>query len=107
MDEKITFNDMPKVLEQLLSKIDLIARTLKMENPAPEKDGPIDIAKACEILMVSKPTLYRYCSQRKINYYKQEKKLYFLKSDLISFIQGGKKRTATEIKNETIQSVQK
>lgn len=107
MNEKITFNDMPKVLEQLLFKIDLIVKTLKMENHAPEKDCPIDLAKACEILMVSKPTLYRYCSQRKINYYKQEKKLYFLESDLISFIQGGKKRTAIEIKNETILSNKK
>lgn len=101
MEGQITFNDMPRILEQLSKKMDLLVESIKKED-SPEKDSPIDLAKACEILMISKPTLYRYCSQRKINYYKREKKLYFLESDLVSFIQGGKRRTANEIKKEPI-----
>ncbi len=102
MDNQITFNDLPRVLEQLSIKMDLVVNSLQLNKDGPEKDPPIDLARACEILMVSKPTLYRYCSERKIKYYKREKKLYFLESDLMSFIQDGKKRTAREIKNETL-----
>ncbi len=102
MNGQITFNDMPRILEQLSEKMDLLVNSLKKNKDNPEKDSPIDLAKACEILMVSKPTLYRYCSERKINYYKSEKKLYFLERDLISFIEKGRKRTAIEIKNETL-----
>lgn len=102
MDNKITFNDLPEILEQLSNKVDLIVQSLIGIKVEPDKDFPIDLIKACEILMVSKPTLYRYCSDRKIKYYKREKKLYFLERDLISFIQDGKKRTAREIKNEII-----
>lgn len=102
MDNQITFNDLPRVLEQLSIKMDLVVKSLSLNREVPEKDPPIDLVRACEILMVSKPTLYRYCSERKIKYYKREKKLYFLESDLISFIEGGKKRTASEIKSETL-----
>lgn len=101
MDNQITFNDLPQVLAQLSKKVDLIIEFFKNKNDSTEKNPPIDLEKACEILMVSKATVYRYCNKRKINYYKREKKLYFLESELISFIQGGKKRTATEIRNET------
>lgn len=106
MLNKITFDSLPIIVGEMSEKLNLLVDLIQAKEALVEDDAqqPIDLEEACRILMVSKPTLYRYCSSRRIRYYKQAKKLYFLRKDLDEFILSGKKSTKVEIQSNAIPS---
>ncbi len=63
--------------------------------PVPEEFGGVDLA--IEITGLSKATIYSRCSLRTLPHLKKGKKLYFSKSELMRWIESGRRRTRTEI----------
>jgi excisionase family DNA binding protein len=57
----------------------------------------VDISSACQILGLAKPTVYALVSKRSIVSYKRGKKLYFNRSELIQWIQNGRRVSASEL----------
>jgi len=104
MQNKISFDTLPFVVGEMSEKLNFLVDLIKRQGKAAvdESQQPIDIAEACRILMVSKPTLYRYCNSRRIRYYKRAKKLYFLRKDLDEFILSGRKKTVFELQFDVI-----
>ncbi|MEO9871955.1 helix-turn-helix domain-containing protein [Ekhidna sp.] len=85
-------------IETLLSDID--QRIVKLENNQVENDRFMDINEASEFLGDAKATLYGRTSKNEIQFYKRGKKVYFKKSDLVKWIEGGRMRTIDEIKDD-------
>jgi excisionase family DNA binding protein len=55
------------------------------------EESYVEIDEACEILHLSKPSVYRKCSQRKLKFYKSGHKLLFKKIELLDFVEKNKK----------------
>ena len=63
----------------------------------------LDVNEACKFLGIAKPTHYTKCSKQIIPHFKQGKKLYFHKEELIAWLKSGKRKTIADIRAE-IQS---
>jgi len=66
-----------------------------------QQEVPILIDDAAKIINLSKPTIYGLVHKNKIPYRKKGKRLYFLKSELIAWINSGK-RTSKATLNEKV-----
>lgn len=58
----------------------------------------INLDGAMALLDLEKSTIYNLCSQSKLPHYKKSRRLYFKKSELIAWIESGKRKTIHEIK---------
>jgi excisionase family DNA binding protein len=63
---------------------------------------PID--DACVYLQLPKNTLYGYCHNNVIPFYKRGKRSYFLKSDLDIWLASGRKNTVKEMQTEALSN---
>ena len=96
--EEISFNEMPKALAHLISKVENLEQLLKsQQNPASLSDRPMTISQAAEFVNLTVPTLYGFVSKRTIPFSKVGKRLYFSEIELTSWIQSGRKSTRSEM----------
>ncbi|RED42599.1 AlpA family transcriptional regulator [Winogradskyella eximia] len=66
-----------------------------------EQEIPIPIDDATKVVNLTKPTIYGLVHKNKIPYRKKGKRLYFLKSELIAWINSGKRTSKTTL-NEKV-----
>lgn len=76
-----------------------LVETLSQER-LPAEEIPIDIDEAAEILKLAKPTVYTKVSKREIPCIKHGKRLLFYRSELLSYIQQGRRKTVKDIEAE-------
>lgn len=69
-----------------------------LENNASETF--LNVTDAAKLLNIAVPTLYNKVSRKEIKFYKRSKKLYFLKSDIFSFIKEGERKSKSDILKE-------
>ena len=100
--EKITFENLPLAVSQLLDKLENIELLLQVKGNEhqPEADQVLTIQKAAEKLCLSVPTLYGLVHDAKIPVSKKGKRLYFSKQELTEWIKTGRKKTVSEISSE-------
>ena len=100
--EKITFENLPLAVSQLLDKLENIELLLQVKGNEhqPEADQFLTIQKAAEMLCLSVPTLYGLVHDAKIPVSKKGKRLYFSKQELTEWIKTGRKKTVSEISSE-------
>ena len=67
----------------------------------------LDVKQACKFLGIAKPTLYTKCSKQIIPHFKQGKKLYFHKDELITWLRSGKRKTIADIRAEVQSNLSK
>lgn len=97
--KKITFDQLPEMVELILNKLEKIESIL--ENP--ERDtfhnkAMLTSIEAANFMNVSMSFLYKLTSRREIPTYKPNgKKLYFQKCDIIAWILRNKQATEREI----------
>ena len=77
-----------------------VQSALGYKSEAEEKSRFLDADQACKFLGIAKPTLYTKCSKQLIPHFKQGKKLYFHKAELIAWLRTGKRKTIAEIRAE-------
>ena len=92
--QKITFDWLPEVVGQLLSKVDYIID--KLENgvvrdaqSANDRHCIMTLEDVCKMIGKRQSTVYALTSARKIPYHKRGNKLYFFKDELIRWIESG------------------
>jgi excisionase family DNA binding protein len=100
----ITFDQLPKAVSQLFHKLEDIERLLK-ERPQtqePETERWLNLTELCAYLpdRPVKPTVYGWVHQRAIPCHRRGKKLYFLKSEIDTWLKTGRKKTMAEIAAE-------
>lgn len=92
--QKITFDRLPEVVGQLLSKVDYIID--KLDNgvvgdarSANDQHCIMTLDEVCRMIGKRQSTVYALTSARKIPFHKRGKKLYFFKDELIRWIESG------------------
>ncbi len=106
---EITFNDIPKIVSQLSEKLNNIERLLLSQdnNQPSEENRFLSIKEAAEFIGLSVPTVYGLVHRKNIPCMKRNKRLYFSKQQLISWIKEGRKMTVSEIQSDARNSLSK
>lgn len=96
----------PDSVKLEVSKEDLLAFAQKLqEQESTKHNSPpikeiLSIDEAATFINLARQTLYSLCSKRAIPFYKRNKRLYFKRSELLSWIEEGKKKTQVEFDDE-------
>ncbi len=102
--EKITFDELPQVVEHLINEVAAIKTLVEKQNENNSSGSdlrvPLSIDEACRIVRKSKPTIYRLVGERQIPYSKVGHHLYFYKTDLLDWIAQGKHSTIIEVEEQ-------
>jgi excisionase family DNA binding protein len=96
-----------EILEQKLSNIESLLNNLIEENKqsSPSSDSIVwlNLTELCNYLpdKPKKSTVYGWIQYRTIPFHKGSKNLRFLKSDIDKWLKDGRRKTFTEIENES------
>lgn len=101
--ENLSFENLPKAVNQLSQKIDSIQKLL-IENselqPQNQPERLMTVDEAADFLTLSKPTIYSKCSRGELPYMKRGKRLYFSLTELNEYLKAGRVKTVFELENE-------
>ncbi len=93
--------DLQKEFTSLRNEISELKGLLLHQTSNEKNSEQILTIKECsKLLNLSVPTLYSYTQKNKIPFFKQGRKLMFLKSSIINWIKEGKVKTVSEIQAE-------
>ena len=102
MDQKLLFENLPNAVADLIQgQSELKALLLNKAETQPETDNPLSIDDIALLTGYTKPTLYGYCQKNLIPYHKKNGRLFFFKSEIIDWIKQGKRKSLSEIEDET------
>jgi excisionase family DNA binding protein len=99
---EITFEQLPKTVQEIVEKVNNIERLL-LERPVSintETSDLLTIKQAAEFITLSVPTIYGLVHRAEIPVNKRGKRLYFSKKELTTWIKAGRKKTNDEISEE-------
>ena len=101
-ENAMSFDKLPEAVSFLISEVSELKSTLgAAQKPNENKRRlPIGIDEVCVLTAKAKPTIYALVRKRIIPCYKSSKKLYFYEDEIIAWIEGGKRKTGSEIKAE-------
>jgi len=100
----LTFDQLPEAISVLLEKVSNIEMKLQSSAPAEQNaDKWFNLVELCAYLTdkPAKPTVYAYVSAGTIPSHKKGKKLFFLKSEIDNWLRSGRRKTLSELKDET------
>lgn len=102
MNTVLSFDSLPQevakqgvILEQIQELLNKLVNL-----PQEPKEEFLDIDQTTEFLGIAKATLYVKVSRREVPSIRRGKKLYFSKLDLIEYLNGGKRKTNEDIKQD-------
>ena len=105
--EELSFDKLPQAVSLLMAEVlELKALVIDANNnrKVPTKSRtPIGIDEACQITGKAKPTIYALVRTRVLPSYKAGKKLYFYEDELLKWIESGKRKTSTEMREEVLE----
>lgn len=110
MQKSLTFEAIPQAILELIDKVDTIQADiseLKERHIPKVEEAMIGIDEACKILNRAKSTVYALTQAHKIPYYQPGKMLQFKKSELIAWLESGRKSTSSQTKEQIIEEMQK
>jgi len=100
MENILTFNDLPTAVTMLTKEVSELKRLLieKQEQPANEQtEQLLTVQEAAQFLNLTVPTIYSKVSKGELPVMKRSKRLYFLSTELLSYLKDGRKKSNTEI----------
>lgn len=102
INNAISFDNLPQAVCQLMSDVsELKSLLVAAYKPAEiSRRTPIGIDDVCILTGKAKPTIYALVRKRVIPCYKAGKKLYFYEDEVLAWINGGKRKTGTELRAE-------
>lgn len=86
-------------LKDIELKLDIVMSRFELLPGVKEPESLGGIQLAVQITGLAIPTIYSYVSERQIPHYKKGKRLYFKRSELEKWIEGGKRKTEEEIRS--------
>lgn len=107
---KPTFDSMPEMLAILSQKVEkltgLIEKKFSVLQNQVIEDRWLSLDELCDYLpdKPSKATVYGWVNQRIIPYHKTTKRLSFLKSEIDAWIANARRKTAEELREESMRT---
>lgn len=96
---QLSFEQLPEAIGRLFGRIDELEALIKQQaTPIPEQF--LDVQEAGELLRLSVQTIYGLVHTRQIPHSKKGNRLYFKKSELQQWMQEGRRKTLSEIKEQ-------
>ena len=109
MQETMTFNDLPKVVSQVLAKVERMEVCKKRSSSA--EHTPMTIDEACEFLKMKKSTMYYHIERDNIPATKRGKNYILFKDELVSWLESGRKSsvplTPEEMNAQKLSSIKR
>jgi excisionase family DNA binding protein len=99
METVLTFDQIPAALSLLLREVNSIKLALQAE-PTEPVDQLMTVDQAAKFLTLAKPTIYAMISRGELPNLKRGKRVYFLKSDLLNYLQAGRRKSYHQLKEE-------
>ncbi|MBO0592931.1 helix-turn-helix domain-containing protein [Cellulophaga sp. E16_2] len=102
-EQYLTFEQLPNAVILLTKEINDLKNLLiqKQENSTPKlPENPIHIQEAAQFLGLSVATMYSKVSKGELPVTKRGKRLYFFRSELLSYLKEGSKKSNAEIEAE-------
>jgi len=100
MTETLSFENLPKAVNQLSEKLDRLEKLLSEKQELPQVETPdqlFTIQEAAEFLNLSVPTLYSKVSRGELPFMKRSKRLYFSRIELLDYLKEGRRQSNAEI----------
>lgn len=97
--ETLTFDQIPAAISFLIKEVNGIKLALQAEHPEPV-DQLMTVDQAAEFLTLAKPTIYAMLSRGELPNLKRGKRVYFQKSDLLNYLQAGRRKSYQQLKDE-------
>lgn len=98
----------PEVKQLFRQELENYFESKKQNNePTPEHEELLTVPAAAKFLSLSVPTIYGLIHRRQIPVMKRSKRCYFSKTELLSYLKDGRKKTIAEIKDEANEHVQR
>lgn len=98
MQEQITFNDLPMMVSQVLSKMERLERVIETireridcNSTSSAEHIPMTIDEACDFLKMKKSTMYYHVERGNITVTKRGKNFIFFKDELVHWLESGRK----------------
>lgn len=110
MDNKISFEEMPQAILQLIQTVNGLKEAiddLRVNIPKPQDEPMVGIDEACRILQRAKSTIYALCQSHKIPFYQPGKMLQFKRSELMAWMESGKQETNRQTHEDIAAAMQK
>lgn len=97
-----TFEDLPILVSQLIKDVNEVKSLLlaTQEDKNSELELPITIDEVSRITSLTKSTLYKYCQDNRIPFYKKANRNFFFRSEIIDWIKESKSKTLFEIEKD-------
>lgn len=106
--QRLTLESLPAAFETLLQRFENIEAMLQNLPAGPKSEAAyLDIGEASAFLRMARQTLYAMTSKNEIPFRKRGGKLLFLKDELISWLESGRRKTKMEIANERDEFLEK
>ena len=107
--EEISFNDIPRVISLIYSKLENLEKLILANNVqqiSKENEHVLmNTDEACEFLMMPKPTLYAKLIDGSIPSIKQGKRYYLYKDELVQWLESGRKISCAKRTEELRQEI--
>jgi len=107
IQKPISFNDLPEAISEVLKRISRIEEIISVPAVSEQGDELLNAKQAAEFLQIAMPTLYTKVSKREIPHLKKHKRLVFHRSELMEYLNSGRRKTGKQQEDFISDSVDK
>lgn len=92
--QPLSFEQLPQVVAEILNRICDIQSSIERDTARKEEPPELlNADQAAKFIHIAKPTLYNLVSKRKIPHVKKGKRLIFYRSELLEYLNNGRRKT--------------
>ena len=96
---KLSHNDLPEAMAEMLLRLDRIEANQKAESTE-RTDQLMTVDQAAKFLTLAKPTIYAMLSRGELPNMKRGKRVYFERSRLLEYLQAGRRKSYRQLSEE-------
>ena len=105
-------DELPEAINYLINKVESLEQKVKemsSQKDVPEQQEWLDIDGLCQYLPTrpAKQTVYTWVNEKIIPFYKNSKKLLFLRSEIDDWLRQGRRKNNEELRQEAVAFISK
>ena len=106
--QHLTFDHLPQAVYEIHQRIERIEQLLiQISKAGPNSDQILTVSEAAEFLDLSVATIYKMTSGGELPFMKRGKRCYFSKTELLTYLQLGRRKTNLKIEAEADAYIRK